>query len=83
MEISHVPAERLEHYALAHLAGTECAELEAHLLSCSACLERLAGMDDYIAVMKTALSGISFETANTDSRYAPAVGAGDLEHATL
>ena len=77
MEVSHISAERMEQYAFARLAEAECAELEGHLLSCSACREGLAGMDDYIAVMKTALTAMSLEKGDADSAIAQTGAVGD------
>jgi hypothetical protein len=77
LDNSHLSAERLERYALQRLAGAECAELEAHLLICSNCREELTGIDDYIAVIKAALTSMPVDTAYSDSLYplAAAVGA--------
>ncbi len=53
---SHIPEENLEQYAAGHkLPDTQLAELEAHLLVCSECQDRLRELDAYVAAMRGAL----------------------------
>ena len=50
----HYPEEIWESYALGMLYAEQSAPLEEHLLICPACQDILAGLDDYLDVMKAA-----------------------------
>jgi len=78
----HVSADKLEKYALARGSGTGFAKVEEHLLICSACQERLSGIDEFIAVLKTALA-VDFEpvfavVASNGRKMSNAETCGDL-----
>jgi len=59
----HVPEELLEAYAMDSLSEPESAPLEEHLLLCEICQHRLAELDDFIQVAKSALA-IPTETSS-------------------
>lgn len=50
------PDDLLENYAMGKLSDQESEPVEEHLLLCSACQERLDDLDDFIRVMKNALT---------------------------
>jgi hypothetical protein len=52
----HGTDEQLERYSLGSLSDSDLPELEAHLLMCSACRERLNGIEDFSIAMRDALS---------------------------
>jgi anti-sigma factor RsiW len=52
----HIADDLLESYAMGKLSERETAPLEEHLLLCAGCQERLAGLDDFIQVVKAALA---------------------------
>jgi hypothetical protein len=45
-----------EDYAIGRLSDEECERLEEHLLICQACQDLLAEVDEFIQVMKAAVS---------------------------
>jgi anti-sigma factor RsiW len=52
---SHVVDDLLELYSLNRLSGDELAAVEAHLLVCPACRERLVQTDGFVKAMQSAL----------------------------
>ena len=50
----HVPYQTWEDFARGKLPAQECIPLEEHLLVCPACQDILAGIDEYIEVVKAA-----------------------------
>lgn len=54
MPTYHTADDDLEAYSLGRLSPAASASLENHLLSCTSCLDRLAGWDDYIGAMRGA-----------------------------
>lgn len=52
----HFAAEDWEQYALGMRSDQDRCRLEEHLLLCSVCQGRLAEADEYVEVMKTALT---------------------------
>ncbi len=52
----HPLEDTLEEYAFGRLAEKDAAPFEEHLLLCVACQDRLREMDEYIRLMKTAVS---------------------------
>ena len=53
---SHISEDLLEKYALRKLTEQELATVEEHLLVCHKCQDRLDEVDEYIQVMKLAVS---------------------------
>jgi anti-sigma factor RsiW len=53
----HFSAEAWEEYARGTLSEEDSEPLEEHLLVCPACQDSLAASDDYIRVVKAAMSG--------------------------
>ena len=51
----HPTDDDLELYALDRLAEAAAAPVEEHLLVCAPCRERLAGWDEYVSAMRTAM----------------------------
>jgi predicted anti-sigma-YlaC factor YlaD len=68
----HGTDEQLEHYSLGSLSDSDLPVIEAHLLMCAACRERLNGIEDFNIAMRDALSEESALEAvalkNTESR---------------
>ena len=54
--ISHIPEDLLERYAMGGLPRPGCARLHKHLLHCSSCQIHLQQIDEYVKVMKAALT---------------------------
>jgi predicted anti-sigma-YlaC factor YlaD len=52
--VSHISKEALEQYAMETLFGLEVKPVEEHLLTCSACREKLQEADEYVAAMRSA-----------------------------
>jgi hypothetical protein len=52
----HGTDEQLELYSLGSLSDSELPVLEAHLLMCAACRERLNGIEDFVIAMRDALT---------------------------
>jgi predicted anti-sigma-YlaC factor YlaD len=52
----HGTDEQLERYSLGSLSDSDLPLLEAHLLMCAACRERLNGIEDFAIAMRDALS---------------------------
>ena len=51
----HLTEKTLEEWAFNRLPACQSAPVEEHLLVCPTCQDRLAEIDEYIIVMKTAL----------------------------
>ncbi len=56
MAAFHIPEDDLELYALDRLADDQAPPVEAHLLVCAACRARLAGWDEYVKAMRSAVA---------------------------
>ena len=52
----HVSEELLEGYAMGKLSDQVSAPLEEHLLLCQLCCKRLHAMDEFVGVVKAALT---------------------------
>ena len=52
----HGTEEQLEQYSLGSLSDSDLPVLEAHLLMCAACRERLNGIEDFAIAMRDALT---------------------------
>lgn len=55
----HVAEDPLERYAMDRATETESAAIEEHLLTCSACRDRLSDLDAYIRAIRAALQTAS------------------------
>ena len=56
--IFHIPDDLLEEYALGRHSVRDCAPVDEHLLVCPTCQNNLAEIDEYVRVMKTALTAL-------------------------
>ena len=52
----HLPYAFWEEYAMGMLSAEECTPKEEHLLVCPTCQDLLAEADEYIEIVKTALT---------------------------
>ena len=52
--VEHVSEDDLERYATRTLPAPEVESLEAHLLICAECRERLTAANEYVAAMRAA-----------------------------
>jgi hypothetical protein len=57
----HIPDDFLERYAMARLSPLECASFEEHLLICPICQERLAGVEEFVVIIRAALVELGVE----------------------
>jgi anti-sigma factor RsiW len=58
----HISDETLERHAAGHkLPEAELAALEEHLLTCTACQDRLRHWEEYVAAMRQALKELNEE----------------------
>ena len=81
----HIPADRLEQYALGR-AGSDDAGIEEHLLLCSGCQDRLENLDEFILAYRAAARQVPAVKAPFWRRWrspAPAWAAGALAAAAL
>lgn len=56
---THPTDEELECYLLSRLSETESERIEAHLLPCDHCLNRVEGMEENLLCLKAALSEVA------------------------
>jgi hypothetical protein len=56
--ISHIPEDLLERYAMGGLPHQDRGRLHKHLLHCSSCQIQLQQIDEYVKVMKAALTAL-------------------------
>lgn len=59
---SHISDDLFEKYVLRRVSGPEAISLEGHLLVCSLCQIRLAGLEEYVAIMRAALLELQTDT---------------------
>lgn len=52
----HFPDDVLEKYALGMVSGQDCGPLEEHLLLCAHCRARLMTIEEFIQVIRAALT---------------------------
>jgi len=52
---AHIDEDTLERYAMNRLPEAEAAAVEEHLLVCQDCQDRLAGIDRFLADLRSAL----------------------------
>ena len=56
---SHFGNDVLETYAMRQMSSADCVLLEEHLLVCGVCQNRLASVEEYILVVKTAIAALA------------------------
>ena len=57
----HISEDILENYALGKLSNDASAPVEEHLLVCPTCQDALQEADDYIGVIKAAVSSLEWD----------------------
>ena len=62
---NHFPDDVLEKYAMGRLAADAAAPIEEHLLVCSSCRSRLDALEEYIQVLRAALSALASDPTYT------------------
>jgi uncharacterized CHY-type Zn-finger protein len=50
------PGDELERYAMGKVSHLDCGRLEEHLILCAACRKRLMQMEEFILVIRAALT---------------------------
>ena len=54
-----LPDDVLERYAMGTLSGPDFIPLEEHLLVCTTCQSRLAALEDFVQVIRSALAALA------------------------
>lgn len=67
MLLRHIEDDQLDQYALGVLAGTDVADLEEHLLLCAECQSRLAAVDDFVKLFRSAAAQSDVRPRRKDS----------------
>jgi len=71
----HIGEESLESYAMGSLSEPLAAELEEHLLICSACQDKLKEIDGYVAAMRGAAARLDREDESRKTFWTRVSGA--------
>jgi anti-sigma factor RsiW len=53
--VDHIPEDLLELYSLGRLDESQLAPVEEHLLICHDCQDRLEGIDEFVAALRSAV----------------------------
>ena len=52
----HLSEQAMENYAMGKVSNADCTPIEEHLLVCPICQLRLESLDEYIRIIKAALT---------------------------
>jgi anti-sigma factor RsiW len=79
----HPDEELLEEYCLGRVQEPRLADLEEHLLLCPLCCQRVADLDEYLAVIKAGLAEIVDAAAERHHAVSPSTGSETIAPATI